>query len=143
MAVDPLDFERLLKKITPGKVWNGMPEATVMGHIHLHVSHLTDTEEFYTKGLGFDVVNCFGAQALFLSANKYHHHIGVNTWNVVGAPHSTANAVGLVDYTLMYADEAAVKATVNNLKQIGAEVIEDGTNVMTIDPSGNVIKLVY
>ena len=28
-----------------------------MGHIHLHVSELKKTEEFYVKGLGFDVVN--------------------------------------------------------------------------------------
>lgn len=143
MAVDPLNFERLLKNITSGDFWQGMPEATVMGHIHLHVSYLSDTEKFYTEGLGFDVVNRFGAQALFLSANKYHHHIGVNTWNGEGATHSSKNAVGLVDYTLMYADEAAVKETVNNLKQIGAEVIEAGGDIKTIDPSGNVINLVY
>ncbi|WP_414055609.1 VOC family protein [Macrococcus equi] len=143
MTVDPLNFERLLKNVTPGEFWKGMPEETVMGHIHLHVSHLTDTEKFYTEGLGFDVVNRFGAQALFLSANKYHHHIGVNTWNGVGAPHSSSNAVGLVDYTLMYADEAAVQTVVGNLKRIDAEVIETGSNIITIDPSGNHIKLIY
>src|SRR5690606_31295268 len=54
MAVDPLDFERLLKNRED--TWKGLPEETVMGHIHLHVSELVKTEEFYVKGLGFDVV---------------------------------------------------------------------------------------
>lgn len=143
MAVDPLNFERLLKNVTPGEFWQGLPEGTVMGHIHLHVSQLADAETFYTQGLGFEVVNRFGAQALFLSANQYHHHIGVNTWHGEGAPHSSDNAVGLVDYTLMYADAAAVEAVVNQLKAIGAEVIEEDGQVITIDPSGNRIKLVY
>ena len=66
-----------------------MPEGTVMGHIHLHVSELEKTEEFYVKGLGFDVVNRYAGQALFISTGKYHHHVGVNVWNGIGAPTAT------------------------------------------------------
>lgn len=36
------------------------------------------------KGTGFEVVNRFGTQALFISDGKYHHHIGLNTWNGIG-----------------------------------------------------------
>ncbi|WP_414049011.1 VOC family protein [Macrococcus animalis] len=143
MAVDPLNFERLMQHVEPGNFWKGMPEDAVMGHIHLHVSFLQDTEKFYTDGLGFDVVNRFGAQALFLSSNKYHHHIGVNTWNGEGAPHSSDNAVGLVSYTLMYNDAAAVQAVVENLNALGATVVTDNNQTVTIDPSGNRIILTY
>src|SRR5690625_6139762 len=85
MTVDPLNFPDLLSggKQQP---WKGLPVETIMGHIHLRVSELKRPEEFYIKGLGFEVVNRFGAQALFISAGKYHHHIGLNTWNGVGAP---------------------------------------------------------
>lgn|SRR5690625_2187407 len=65
MATIQLDFEDLLKNATPDKSWSKMPENTLMGHIHLHVSKLEITEEFYVKGLGMDVVNRFGSQALF------------------------------------------------------------------------------
>ncbi|MEH7225685.1 VOC family protein [Bacillus sp. JJ1566] len=140
MAVDPLDFERLLKNSVPGKPWQ-MPKQTVMGHIHLHVAELKKTEEFYVKGLGMDVVNRFGGQALFLSYGKYHHHIGVNTWNGVGAPMPPKNGVGLEFYTLIFPSEEARAGMVNNLKQIGATVLEENNNIITHDPSGNQIIL--
>jgi catechol 2,3-dioxygenase len=68
MAVYPLNFEDLLS-IGNLKSWKGLPAGTVMGHIHLHVSELRKTEEFYVKGLGFEVVNRYGTQALFSQVN--------------------------------------------------------------------------
>jgi catechol 2,3-dioxygenase len=141
MAVDPLDFENLLKHATPDKPWQKMPAETVMGHIHLHVSELKKTEEFYVKGLGMDVVNRFGSQALFLSYGKYHHHVGVNTWNGVGAPAPAKNSVGLESYTLIFDNEGARNQVLINLKQIGAEVLEENNHLITFDPSGNRIEL--
>ncbi|WP_421383528.1 VOC family protein [Bacillus salacetis] len=137
MTVDPLDFKELLS-IKREHPWNGLPTGTVMGHIHLHVSELPKTEEFYTKGLGFEVVSRFGNQALFISTGKYHHHIGLNTWNGVGAPPPAANSVGLQSYTLVLPSEEKRNEIVNQLKSIGAHVTED---FMTEDPSGNRILL--
>ncbi|MFJ7724978.1 VOC family protein [Neobacillus sp. NPDC097160] len=141
MAVDTLNFENLLKHATPGKPWQKMPAETVMGHIHLHVSELNKTEEFYKKGLGMDVVNRFGGQALFLSYGKYHHHVGVNTWNGLGAKAPAKNSVGLESFTLIFDNEGARNQAVTNLKQIGAEVLEENNNFITFDPSGNAIEL--
>lgn len=141
MATIPLDFEDLLKNATPNKSWSKMPENTLMGHIHLHVSKLENTEEFYVKGLGMDVVNRFGSQALFLSYGKYHHHVGVNTWNGVGAPAPLKTSVGLKSYTLVFDNEDVRAETVANLKNIGAEVKEENGNWITYDPSGNKIEL--
>ncbi|MBM4763022.1 VOC family protein [Bacillus sp. B15-48] len=141
MAVDPLGFENLLKHATPDKPWQRMPAETVMGHIHLHVSELNKTEEFYVKGLGLDVVNRYGTQALFLSYGKYHHHVGVNTWNGVGAPAPSKNSVGLESFTLIFDNEEAREQAVTNLKQIGAEVLEENNHFITFDPSGNAIVL--
>ncbi len=141
MTTDPLDFEGLLKSIEPKNLWKGMPEDTVMGHIHLHVSELPKTEEFYVKGLGFDVVNRYRAQALFISTGKYHHHIGLNTWNGVGAPKAPENSVGMESFTLIFPDEEAIKATINNLQNIGVTVNEEDGRWITYDPSGNRIEL--
>jgi catechol 2,3-dioxygenase len=141
MAVDPLNFENLLTLATPDNTWRKMPAETVMGHIHLHVSELNKTEEFYVKGLGMDVVNRFGVQALFLSYGKYHHHVGVNTWNGVGAPAPSDNSVGLESFTLIFDNEETRKQAVTNLKQIGAEVVEKDNHFITFDPSGNAIEL--
>lgn len=140
MAVDPLNFEQLRPFITPHK-WSRIPKETLMGHIHLHVSELVKTEEFYVKGLGFTTVNRFGKQALFLSDGDYHHHIGVNTWNGEGAPKPAENSVGLTSFTLIYANEAVRQQVINNLKEIGAQVSEEGQVFRTLDPSGNNIVL--
>ncbi|AXI08325.1 glyoxalase [Oceanobacillus zhaokaii] len=143
MTVDPLDFDRLLKNRVPGKSWEGLPEGTLMGHVHLHVSELEKTEEFYVKGLGFDVVNRYGSQALFLSTGKYHHHIGVNTWNGVGAPKPPENGVGMESYTLLLPNEEAFNKTITNLRKIEATVIEEDGKHIVYDPSGNRIELVF
>src|SRR5699024_3457414 len=85
MAVDPRDFEDFVKE-GQQNAGDGLPDATLMGYIHLHVADMAQTKTFYEKGLGFETVCRFGDQALFISTGKYHHHIGLNTWNGVGAP---------------------------------------------------------
>lgn len=141
MTVDPLDFENLLAVSSPDSAWQGMPEGAVMGHIHLHVSELEKTEEFYVKGLGLDVVNRFGGQALFLSSGKYHHHIGVNLWNGKGAPRPSHNSVGLQSFTLVLPDGDTRLKVIENIKRIGGSVIEEDTHYTVSDPSGNRILL--
>ncbi|MGP4040883.1 VOC family protein [Gracilibacillus sp. D59] len=142
MAVDPLDFEDLLKEGKKG-AWQGLPQETVMGHIHLHVSEMENTKHFYEKGLGFETVCQFGDQALFISTGKYHHHIGLNTWNGVGAPKPSEKSVGLQSYTITYPTKEAVNHTIQNLEAIGASVKEEKGQVITRDPSGNKVILTY
>ncbi|WP_442597683.1 VOC family protein [Neobacillus sp. D3-1R] len=140
MTVDPLNFPDLLS-FGKQQSWKGLPSGTVMGHIHLHVAELKKTEEFYTKGLGFEVVNRFGAQALFISDGKYHHHIGLNTWNGVGAPMPSPNSVGLESFTLMLSNEEKRNQIITQFKSIGAAVMEENGSFVTSDPSGNRIIL--
>ena len=140
MAVDPLNFEDLLSE-RKQQSWKGLPAGTVMGHIHLHVSELKKTEEFYSKGLGFEVVNRYGNQALFISTGKYHHQIALNTWAGVGAPTPPENSVGLESFTIVLADEAARNTIIAQLKSIGASVTEENDSFITYDPSGNRIYL--
>lgn len=140
MSTEPLGAENLLAE-AGDETWNGLPVGTVMGHIHLHVSELVKTEEFYTKGLGFDVVSRYGSQALFISSGKYHHHIGLNTWNGIGAPGPMENSVGLESFTLVMADEESVSVTLARLKEAGASVTEENGVFITKDPSGNRIRL--
>lgn len=140
MATEAMDAESVLAEGMPGS-WGGLPEGTVMGHIHLHVSELGKIADFYINGLGFEVVCRYGSQALFISSGKYHHHIGLNTWNGVGAPVPAANSVGLESYTLMLPNEESVKETVAQLEKIGAAVNDVNGSFVTSDPSGNRIIL--
>ena len=49
------------------------------GHVHLSVSDLERAITFYRDVLGFELTQRYWAQAAFLSAGGYHHHIGLNT----------------------------------------------------------------
>jgi catechol 2,3-dioxygenase len=140
MATDPLDFRDLLKGVKD-RTWQGLPQGTVMGHIHLHVAELAQTEVFY-RALGFEVVSRFGPQALFVSNGKYHHHIGLNTWNGIGAPRPSASSVGLKWFDVIYPDDAARGQAVANLRQLGIAVAEEEAGWMVEDPSGNHIRLI-
>lgn len=141
MTVDPLNFRDLLAN---GKQqpWRGLPNGTVMGHIHLHVSELGKAEEFYIKGLGFEVVNRYGSQALFISDGKYHHHIALNTWIGVGAPAPSPNHVGLESFAIMLPNEEKKNKIIDQLKNMGASVTEENGSIVTMDPSGNRIHLI-
>lgn len=141
MTTDYLDFRDLLAGVEQ-QAWNGLPADTIMGHIHLHVSELNQTEQFYTKGLGFEVVNRYGGQALFISSAQYHHHIGLNTWNGVGAPKPPENSVGLKSFTIHYPNDEARERAVNNIQNMGATVTEENGVFATNDPAGNRILLV-
>src|SRR5699024_4485966 len=121
--------------------WKGLPAETIMGHIHLHVSELKKTEEFYIKGLGFEVVNRFGAQALFISDGKYHHLIALNPWNGVGAPTPAANIVGLDAFDLIRPSEEKKNDIIKKLNNFSASGTEEYGSTIATDPCGGRIHL--
>lgn len=138
MATEQLDAQGILGE--SDAEWRGLPAGTIMGHIHLHVGDLQKAEEFYTKGLGFNVVSYY-PQAVFLSTGGYHHHIAINTWQGTGAKQPAENSVGLNWYTIVYPDVESREAVVKNLQQLGASVQAEADYVVTSDPSGNRIRL--
>ncbi|SEN39630.1 catechol 2,3-dioxygenase [Mesobacillus persicus] len=140
MATEPMNVEDILKE-DDGKPWSGLPAGTIMGHIHLHVAEFKKTEEFYCQGLGFEIVCRYGGQALFLSTGGYHHHIGLNTWNGVGAPAPEENSVGMSSYQVVFPNEGARQEAISRLTGIGAAISEVQGSLFTKDPSGNRIEL--
>lgn len=142
MAVDPIDAKGLMEAAQKsGERWSGLPSATVMGHIHLHVSDLNEARNFYVDGLGFKVVASMGGQALFLADQKYHHHIGVNVWNGKDIPALPEKTAGLHYYTLILENEKRKKLA-GNLRAAGIKIAELNDYWEVKDPSGNSIRLV-
>ncbi|WAA10120.1 VOC family protein [Fervidibacillus albus] len=121
--------------------WTGLPKGTIMGHIHLHVSHLDEAKTFYTDGLGYHIVSIY-PQAYFFSTGGYHHHIAINTWQGVGVPAPPENSVGLKWYEIIFPNEKMMESQVEKLRQIGATVTKDGDYFVTEDPASNRIHLV-
>lgn len=100
----PLDLDVLLDEIEDvDDVWNGVPEGTKIGHIHLQVSDLKTAEDFYSKTLGLNVVSNFPG-ATFLSAGGYHHHIGLNNWHTKGIEQVDDNVAGIKAFDVTIPD---------------------------------------
>lgn len=138
MSTDPLDAESIVAE-SAGRTWEGLPAGTVMGHVHLHVANLPKAEIFY-NALGFEVVTNY-PQALFISNGKYHHHIGLNTWNGEGVTRPQVGSVGLQSYALIYPNETVLNEAITKLEAIDVNVEVNGGGFMTEDPSGNRINL--
>ena len=140
MATLQIDAQSILAEGANTK-WVGLPAGTVMGHIHLQVSELAQTQTFYEL-LGFEVVTPNYPGALFMSTGKYHHHIGLNTWAGVGAPPAASNATGLAAFSLVYPNNEALQNAITNLKANNVHVQEENGIFITQDPSKNTVKLI-
>ncbi|MAL17666.1 MAG: glyoxalase [Balneola sp.] len=79
-----------------------IPSKTRIGHIHLKVSDLDRSLEFYCGLLGFELITTYGDQAAFISAGGYHHHIGLNTWQSKDAPPAPKSSTGLFHTAILY-----------------------------------------
>lgn len=72
-----------------------IPNATRIGHVHLKVTDLQKSLDFYQGLLGFELISTYGKDAAFISAGGYHHHIGLNTWQSKGGKPAPKNTAGL------------------------------------------------
>jgi catechol 2,3-dioxygenase len=143
MGSDPVDIEGLLK-LAGDKPWTGLTADTLLGHIHLHVSELSKSREFYCDILGFDIM--FDASkrmgAYFISAGGYHHHIGLNIWAGVGAPQPPANGTGLTYFTIALPSTEELNLTLEKTRNAGISVDAHEDYWRVKDPSGIEIRLV-
>ena len=134
MTTVAVDIDDLLQETTTD-AWQGLPENTVMGHIHLQVNDLEENEKFYIDGLGFSVVNRYGDSALFISDHDYHHHIALNTWSSRSERHAEESETGIHAYTILFPSEEVRSEKIAQLKKIGAPIHEENGAYYVYDPS--------
>jgi len=79
-----------------------IPAQTRIGHVHLKVSDIKRSLGFYCDLLGFELITMYGADAAFISAGGYHHHIGLNTWHSKGRPAAPVHSPGLFHTAILY-----------------------------------------
>ena len=140
---DPLDVERLLRELEPGdRLDQPMPEATTIGHVHLHVADLADANRFYCDLLGFEVQGMSAAMgASFVSAGGYHHHLGLNTWVGEGAPPPPPDALGLRHFEIVLPDQAELTRLAERVRAANLVPEDTEAGVLIRDPSRNGVLL--
>jgi catechol 2,3-dioxygenase len=119
-----------------------------IGHVHLKVSDIDRSLDFYCGVLGFEVQDRIGDQAAFVSAGGYHHHIGLNTWESAGAPPPPRNSTGLYHFAIRYPTRAALADALRRLGEAGVPIggaSDHGVSeaIYLTDPDDNGIELYW
>ncbi len=138
MGTEELDVDNLILTLKNGlPAWEGLPDQTVIGHIHLQVADLAACEAFYTRVLGFQLTQRYGSRAIFVSAGGYHHHIGMNTWASAGAPPPPEDMVGLRWFEVLLPGADVLEAVRARLEAAGTPWEEREGGVLVRDPARN------
>lgn len=121
---------------------------TRIGHVHLKVADIERALRFYRDVLGFEVMQWYGEDAVFLSAGGYHHHIGLNTWMSKNASPAPRNSAGLFHLAILYPERRDLAQALRWL--IDAEYPLEGASdhgvseaLYLSDPDGNGVELAW
>ena len=109
MGTYPLDIDSLLLEVKDRPIvgQKAIGEGAVIGHVHLKVTEIRRSTDFYHYRLGLNLTNYWDTAA-FLSAGGYHHHIGINTWESSLGPSVQGGRIGLEYFTIRVPDASTV-----------------------------------
>lgn len=139
MATLPLNTDDLLKESTD-KGWTGMPAGTLIGHVHLHVSNLSNAMKFYHEILGLNLTTTYPG-AYFFAAGRYHHHIATNTWIGTNILPASPESVGLNHFGIELPDAEEFDRMAKHLSQYNNIAAKSSsslssTAILIHDPNG-------
>jgi catechol 2,3-dioxygenase len=125
-----------------------IPAQARIGHVHLKVSNLQQSIDFYCGLLGFEVMMVYGDQAAFISAGGYHHHIGLNTWHSKGASPAPEYAPGLYHTAILFPERKDLAIAVKRLLDKGYPITgasDHGVSeaIYLDDPDNNGVELYW
>ena len=123
-----------------------IPTKARIGHVHLKVSNLERSLQFYCDLLGFEITTMYGNDAAFVSAGGYHHHLGLNTWFSKNAPPAPKNSVGLFHTAILYPTRKDLAVIFQRLRNenyplTGASDHGVSEALYLDDPDGNGVEL--
>jgi len=119
-----------------------------IGHVHLKVSDIDRSLEFYCGVLGFELQERMGGEAAFISAGGYHHHIGLNTWTSAGGSPPPLGTTGLFHFAIRYPTRRALADALSRLSEAGISLSgasDHGVSeaLYLNDPDANGIELYW
>jgi len=143
MTTLPIDVDDLLAELDDpaAEPFDGLPDGTGVGHVHLRVADIPAAVDFYNRVLGFDVMAQAAPAAAFLSAGGYHHHVGANTWESRGALPAPPGSATLRQATIVVPDRAELDRVAGRVADEGQEPEPREGGVLVRDPSQNALLL--
>jgi catechol 2,3-dioxygenase len=132
----PLDFDSLLGEMSKkGDRTDPVPfpRGARIGHMHLRVTNLERSVEFYHEKLGLDIIgNLPAIGAAFLSAGGYHHHLGLNTWHSLGGSSHREGEAGLEQMNVVVPDDSVLESIASQFPRAS----ESSGRLEILDPDG-------
>ena len=141
MANLPLDVDGVMAELDKGDPWEKMAGGTVLGHMHLHISQIANGINFYKDIIGLDLMMEWGRTAAFMSSGGYHHHLGINTWNGVGATPPPLNSVGLDHFTVELPNFSDLEIVLSRAEKANLVTKKRDDGYLIKDPSQNGVLL--
>ena len=129
MTTRPLDAGSLLASAGDA-AFEGLPEGTAVGHVHLRVADVDEALRFFRDTLGLELTAQLGSAAVFFGAGGYHHHVGANTWESRGAGPAPAGTARLLRYTVVLPDREEAARVAERLG--GADVRDPWGNRLVL-----------
>ncbi len=136
----PLDTNDLLHEAN--NQWQGLASGSRLGHIHLRVSMLRPSTDFYQRVLGFGLKDWLVPHASFLAADGYHHHIALNDWHGP-YPKIASNQTGLMDFTIDVGAHSSWLALKQQLTKQQWLFDQTDGRIQLFDPDQNRLNFVY
>ncbi len=135
LATLPMDVDGVMDCLTADNMtWDGLPPGTSMGHIHLHVADIPQTEAFYRDVFGMTIMANMRS-ATFISYAGYHHHVGANIWG--GRVKRTGQEAGLDHYELYIPDAERLGHILANAEAHGVTITPHDDAYSIHDPANN------
>ncbi|EJE1823187.1 TPA: VOC family protein [Listeria monocytogenes] len=131
MVTEQVDVDSLLQ-IATDEPFTGMPNGTIIGHVHLQVGDADKAEQFYKEVLGMNLTTAIPS-ARFFAAGDYHHHIGSNVWAGRNLELLQENETGLAWFTIITPDKDAI---ITNLIEQGYDVKRLENTISVTDSNG-------
>ncbi|MCW72039.1 VOC family protein [Listeria monocytogenes] len=131
MVTEQVDVDSLLQ-IATDEPFTGMPNGTIIGHVHLQVADADKAEQFYKEVLGMNLTTAIPS-ARFFAAGDYHHHIGSNVWAGRNLELLQENETGLAWFTIITPDKDAI---ITNLIEQGYDVKRLENTISVTDSNG-------
>ncbi|MGH7491413.1 MAG: VOC family protein [bacterium] len=141
VAANPLDLDFVLAELGQGKIsWHGLDPDIRIGHLHLHVTDLRQSEDFYRRALGFELTARSGSSLVYLAAGTYHHHLGLNTLAISqNGADKAVEVVGLRYFTICLPDENELVRLTNHLQHLRVPFQSSSGQVRLQDPGRNIV----
>ena len=139
MRTDSLDVDAVMREASTVP-WDGVPDGTAVGHVHLKVGAIPLAEAFYAGVLGVPVTARYPGGSFF-GADRYHHHLAANVWESRNAVPSLDPRTGLANVGLHVAELGTLDAVAGRAVEAGLPAERRGSVLFLRDPWGTCLTL--